>query len=241
VCLLVLLLALLPVCKTIQPFRINFNFGRRPSSPAAQSRFDGSTDRNASAPDAAAAAAPGDAAVVVPQGTAVPMAAAVPLAGGTQQVIPIPIPAGGTMNLVVMAPPGVHVRHTNVQPHFVHMGADPPSHHALHAQDPSHFQGQSHHHHQHHHHHPGCRHQPTPGQRAVQQMLQLASQQCSQAQHNNPGAPFHWPDRVLVCAHEPGERESDEGFVALWLRSRVAAELHVFVSIEAMAVIDFLW
>jgi hypothetical protein len=222
---LLVLLALLPAVSTIHPFRFNFNFGRplpqnAPGPPSPEASNNVITGHDPAAGAGAGTGAPelnpgldGHATVMLPiPGGVAPM-------GNMQQVnIPIQIPAtpnspAHTVNLVLQAPAGVQVRHGVAQvgaPQLaVHAHEHPDQHHS-HQHNPTVGiavpHGHGHEHHTPHQHAPGCRHhQPTPGQLAVQHMLQIASQQCNQVQCNNAGAPFHWPDRVLVCAHEPGQ------------------------------------
>jgi hypothetical protein len=135
-------------------------------------------------------------------------------AAGLQQVhIPIQIPAttglpAYAVDLVVMAPPGIQVRPGAPPQHSPDVAAT-IQHHQQHAQHVHqvHQQVQVLQQVQHRRVHHVCpaHHQPTPGQLAIQTMLQIASQQCNQMQYSNPSAPFHWPDRVLVCPHEPDE------------------------------------
>ena len=60
-------------------------------------------------------------------------------------------------------------------------------------------------------------------------MLQIAAQQCNQFQNNNPTAPFHWPDRVLVCAHEPDEAGNNLQVVMLHRTQRAVFEISTHI------------
>jgi hypothetical protein len=231
---LLLILAMLPAVAPISPFRINFNFLRphgqgqpdsslSPGIPEAAAYNE--SERTGGAMDASAPPAlERHTAFAIPVPAALAMGAPPPhhwqqgvLQNQVmQQVqIPIQIPATGTtpahsVNLLVMAPQGVQIRmappeHNSQHPDVRNTHS---THHAQHQQPEPQPHEHHTHTHTHHHHAPGqCRHnqQPTPGQLAVQQMLQIASQQCNQVQCAQAGAPFHWPDRVFVCAHTPDD------------------------------------
>ena len=78
-----------------------------------------------------------------------------------------------------------------------------------------------------HHHAPGCRHRAwSPGQMAVRRMLEMASEQCNLLNLGAPG-PFHWPDRVMVCAHEPDEAGNNLQVLLMHGRQRAVFEINI--------------
>jgi len=111
----ILLLALLPAVSTLQPFRINFNFGRRGTSSLTPGG-SGAPSQNESQ-GIGPTLAPQGPVESIPPGALVDTVALVDTEDLQQVHIPITIPArdgipAQSVNLVVMAPRGMQVRHS---------------------------------------------------------------------------------------------------------------------------------